>query len=163
VRVFWTVAGIVLALAVQSVLSTLFPAQAYLLDPFLIVLVYTALTHGEAAGMIVGTVAGWVQDVHFGGEVVGLSGFSKLLVGFGVGIASTRFHLADPAARVLVLFTASVIDAILFSQLAVMFEVQILPLSALGTVSRAALNAGVGLAVFELMERRFGRERRAAR
>jgi rod shape-determining protein MreD len=163
VRFLWTAAGLVGALAVQSVLSRFFPQQAHLFDPFLIVLVYASLNHGETTGMIVGTMGGWIQDVHFGGEVVGLSGFSKMLVGFGVGIASTRFHLADPGARVLVLFTASVIDAILFSELAVLFDVAALRLSPLGIVSRAALNAGVGLGVYEIVERRFGRERRSTR
>lgn len=160
-KIFWVAVALVLALAVQSVLSTFFPQHAHMLDPFLMVLVYVALSQGETAGMVVGSLAGWLQDVHFGGDVLGLSGLTKLLIGFVVGVASTRFHLADPAARVLVLFAASLVDAVLFHQLAVAFELPVLPVSTFGAVSRAALNAGVGLGVYELVERRWGRERRA--
>ena len=160
-RVFWTGLALVGALAVQSVLSTFLPHHAQMVDPFLIVLVYVALHQGETAGMRVGAVAGWVQDVHFGGDVMGLSGLTKLLVGYGVGVASARFHLTDPAARVLVLFGASVVDAVLFRQLAVAFELDVASLSAFGVVSRAALNAGLGLGIYEIVERRWGGERRA--
>ena len=66
--------------------------------------------------MLAGAAAGWVQDVQFGGRVVGLSGLTKVLVGFGVGVGATRFHLAEPAARVLVLFVATVVDAVLFGR-----------------------------------------------
>ena len=67
---------------------------------------------------------------------------------------------AGPAARVLVLFAASLADSVLFMQLASVFELQTLGLSPLATVSRAALNAGIGLGVYELVERWGGRERR---
>jgi rod shape-determining protein MreD len=161
VRFFWTGLGLVLALVAQSMLSTLLPQHALMLDPFLIVLVYVALHQGETPGMVVGSLAGWIQDVFFGGQVMGLSGLTKLLLGFAVGVASARFHLTEPAARVLVLFVASLADSLVFRQLAVAFELPVLPLSALGIVSRAALNAGVGLALYEAMERKWGRERRA--
>lgn len=159
-KIFWIGLALLVALALQSVVSTLLPVHARMLDPFLLVLVYIALGSGETAGMLVGAAAGWIQDVHFGGEVLGLSALGKLLVGFAVGIASTRFHLADPAARVLVLFAASLADSVLFMQLASVFELQTLGLSPLATVSRAALNAGIGLGVYELVERWGGRERR---
>ncbi len=158
---FWTTAALIAALLLQTVLSLVLPGYARLFDPFLLVLVYCGLTGGASHAMLAGAAAGWIQDVHFGGEVMGLSGLTKLLVGFAVGVASTRFHLTDPAARVLVLFGASLVDAVLFRQLAVAFELEVLSLSPFGIVSRAALNAGVGLGAYELVERRWGRERRA--
>ena len=67
--------------------------QARVFDPFLLVVVYCGLTGGEVHGMLAGAAAGWVQDVHFGGRILGLSGLSKLLVGFGVG---RRVHALPP-------------------------------------------------------------------
>ena len=102
-------------------------------DPFLLVVVYCGLTGGETHGMLAGAAAGWVQDVHFGGRVLGLSGLTKVLVGFGVGVGS---HALPPRRsrrpRLLVLMVADVVDALLFGQLAAVFDVQAYELSPLG-------------------------------
>jgi rod shape-determining protein MreD len=152
-RVFWTALAILLALLVQTALGRVMPLQARLFDPFLLVVVYCGLTGGETHGMLAGAAAGWVQDVHFGGRILGLSGLSKVLVGFGVGVGSTRFHLGEPAARLLVLMVATVVDAVLFSQLAQIFDVQAYELSPLALVVRAVVNGAVGMVVFETVDR----------
>jgi cell shape-determining protein MreD len=103
--------------------------------------------------MLAGAAAGWVQDVHFGGRILGLSGLSKLLVGFGVGVGSTRFHLGEPGARLLVLMVATIVDALLFGQLARVFDVQAYELSPLGLFARAVVNGAVGMVIFETMDR----------
>jgi cell shape-determining protein MreD len=107
--------------------------------------------------MLAGAAAGWVQDVHFGGRILGLPGLSKLLVGFGVGIGSTRFHLGEPAARLLVLMVATIVDAVLFGQLAQVFDVQAYELSPVGLIVRALVNGAVGMVVFETMDRQMRR------
>jgi len=157
---FWTVVGLVAALLVQSALSHLAPAQARILDPFLLVVIYCALTWGETYGMLAGATAGWIQDVHFGGTILGLSGLTKVVLGFSVGAASTRFHLGEPRARILVLFAATVADAIIFEQLAQAFEVPTYRLSILGLLSRAVVNAALGAVLYELLGRRWRARRR---
>ncbi len=152
-RVFWTALAILLALLVQTALGRLLPLQARLFDPFLLVVVYCGLTGGETHGMLAGAAAGWVQDAHFGGRVLGLSGLSKVLVGFGVGVGSTRFHLGEPAARLLVLMAATIVDALLFGQLAQVFDVQAYELSPLGLMVRAIANGAVGMVVFATVDR----------
>jgi rod shape-determining protein MreD len=156
-RVFWTALAILAALLVQTALGRVLPMQARVFDPFLLVVVYCGLTGGEVHGMLAGAAAGWVQDVHFGGRVLGLSGLSKLLVGFGVGMGSTRFHLGEPAARLLVLMVATIVDAVLFGQLAQVFDVQAYGLSPLGLIARAVVNGAVGMVVFETMDRQMRR------
>jgi rod shape-determining protein MreD len=153
-KAVWTAAALLLALLLQSALSRIAPAQARILDPFLLVVVYCGLTGGETHGMLAGLAAGWIQDVHFGGAVVGLSGLTKVVVGFGVGAAASRFLLSGPAARVLVLFAAALADTLLFERLAAAFEIAVQPLSPLAVVARAALNAVVGGPLYELLERR---------
>jgi len=86
-----------------------------------------------------------------------LSGLSKLLVGFGVGVGSTRFHLGEPAARLLVLMAATIVDALLFGQLAHVFDVQAYDLSPLGLVVRAVVNGAVGMVIFETVDRQLRR------
>jgi rod shape-determining protein MreD len=152
VKVLWTAVALVAALAVQSGLSRIVPGWARVFDPFLLVLVYCALKGGETHGMLAGTVAGWVQDVHFGGRVLGLSGLSKTLVGFGVGLASTRFQLTEPPARLLVLVVAVLVDALLVRQLAGAFDVTTGGLSVGGLALRAGVNALIGVPLFMLVE-----------
>lgn len=151
---FWTAAAIIAALLLQTVLSLVLPGYARVFDPFLLVLVYCGLTGGATRAMLAGAAAGWVQDVHFGGPVLGLSGLTKVLVGFGVGAGSTRFHLVEPGARVLVLLLATAMDALIFNRLAAVFDVTAYALSPLGLLVRAATNALVGIVAFEAIDRR---------
>ena len=153
----WTAVALLSALLVQTAVGLVFPAQGRAFDPFLLVLVYCGLTGGASHAMLAGAAAGWIQDVHFGGPVVGLSGLTKVLVGFGVGAASTRFHLAEPGPRVLVLVLATVADALVFNRLAAVFDVVAYALSPWGLLARAAVNAAVGILVFETVDRRLRR------
>ena len=159
-RVFWTAVGILAALLMQSALSQIAPGQARILDPFLLVLVYCALTGGETHGMLAGAAAGWVQEVHFGGTVKGLSGLTKVLVGFGVGLAGRRFLLAQPGPRLLVVFVATLMDALILEGLAAAFEVRAQELSFPGLLSRGAVNAVVGATLFGVFDRLWRREAR---
>lgn len=160
-KMFWTALAILGALLLQSAMTRVAPGYARTLDPFLLVLVYCGLTGGETYGMLAGAAAGWVQDVHFAGPVVGLSGLTKVVVGFAVGIAGARFLLTGPGPRMLVLFSATCVDALLFERLASVFDVPVEGLGLAGFVSRGAANALVGAAVFEVLDRRLGREARA--
>ena len=159
----WTAVALLAALLVQTAVGLVFPAQGRAFDPFLLVLVYCGLTGGASHAMLAGAAAGWIQDVHFGGPVVGLSGLTKVLVGFGVGAASTRFHLAEPGPRVLVLVLATVADALVFNRLAAVFDVVAYALSPWGLLVRAAVNAAVGILVFETVDRRLRRPLRRDR
>jgi rod shape-determining protein MreD len=157
-RAFWTLAAVLGALLVQSAMSQIAPAQARLLDPFLLVLVYCGLTGGETHGMLAGAIAGWVQDVHFGGSVLGLEGLTKVIVGFGVGLAGARFLLAGAGPRLLVLFGATLMDALILERLAALFDLRIHDLSVAGLTARATVNAILGATLFEMIDRRRQRE-----
>jgi len=154
VRAAWAVGALVLALLWQTAATRLAPGYAWLLDPFLLVVVYFGLTGGELQGMLCGLAAGWVQDTQFGGTVMGLGGLTKLLVGFGVGFAADRFMLVGSVPRLIAIFGATLIDALLLERLAFIFEVPIGELSFAGLVARANANAIVGVALLEVIERR---------
>jgi rod shape-determining protein MreD len=153
-RVFWTGLAIGAAILVETASSYLLDSPGRFLDPFLLVVVYCALAGGETHGMLAGTAAGWVQDVLFGGPVLGLSALSKLVVAFGVGLGAGRFLIAGAAARALVVLIATVADALLVQWLASVFSLPTAGLSPLALLARATVNALVGGLLFALVDRR---------
>ncbi|HSD65101.1 MAG TPA: rod shape-determining protein MreD [Vicinamibacteria bacterium] len=153
-RAFWTGLAIAGAVLLETALAYLVRSPGRYLDPFLLVTVYCALSGGETHGMLAGAAAGWVQDVLFGGRVLGLSPLSKLAVGFGVGLAGGRFLITSAAARALVVLLATVADAVLVQWLASVFSLQAAHLSPLALVGRATLNALAGGLLFALVDRR---------
>ena len=159
-KIFWTAVALLVAFLFQSALTHIVPRQARMVDLFVLVLVYCGLVGGETHAMLAGAAGGWVQDVQFGGGVVGLSGLTKVLVGFGVGLSGTRFHLTEPGARVLVLFAATRVDALVFERLASAFDVRIETLSLGGLLTRATLNAALGGVVFFYVDRYLARRKR---
>jgi len=159
VKAFWTVLALLVAFLLQTALGHVVPHQARMVDLFVLVLVYCGLVGGETHAMLAGAAGGWVQDVQFGGGVVGLSGLTKVLVGFGVGLSGSRFQLTEPMARVMVLFAATLVDAIIFERLAAAFDVRIQTLSLAGALTRAALNAALGGVLFVYVDRRLARRR----
>lgn len=153
-RLAWTAVAIVAALLVETGLSYLVTEPGRYLDPFLLVVVYCALSGGEIHGMLAGMAAGWVQDIHFGGEVLGLSALSKLLVGFAVGAAGAHLLITTTSARALVLLLATVADAILVMWLASVFAIGASPMDPITLASRASLTAVAGGILFALIDRR---------
>lgn len=143
-----------LALVAQAGLSVVGPAAAHAFDPFLLVVVFFALRHGDSSGMLVGGVAGWLQDLHFAGPVLGLSALSKLVVGFCVGLVSSRLFLTGGGERALVVLGAALMDALLFERLVSFFDLPAQPISLGLMAGRAALTALFGLAIFTFADRR---------
>lgn len=157
-RLAWLAASLVAALMLQSGLGLLAPGQARTVDFLLLVVVYCALRQGETTGMLVGAAAGWIQDVHFGGSVLGLSALTRLLVGYAVGAAGARLFLVSSGARILVLFAATVADAWIFAGLVGVFGLPLEPLSAAALTVRGAANAFLGAVGFAAVDLRSSRE-----
>jgi rod shape-determining protein MreD len=155
-----TALALLVAFVIQSALTVILPWPGRLLDPFLVVVVYCGLTGGETHGMLAGAAAGWIQDIQFGGPVTGLSALTKLLLGFSVGVAATRFLMATTSARLLVLFGATLLDALIFERLALVFEVGASEISLRLLFARAVANAVLGVLAFQALELRARREAR---
>ena len=160
-RLFGVALALLAALLLQTALTRVLPGQARVFDPFLLVMVYYGLAGGENQGMLVGALGGWIQDIQFGGTVLGLTGLARVLVGYAVGMAGTRFHLSEPAPRGLVLFLAALADTLVFAALASAFDVGVTRLTPLDMLLRAGVNATAGVVLFELVDRQLGRLRRA--
>lgn len=160
-RLFGIALALLAALLLQTALTRVLPGQARIFDAFLLVMVYYGLANGESQGMLVGALGGWIQDIQFGGSVLGLSGLTRVMIGFAVGTAGTRFHLSEPAPRALVLFLAALADALVFGGLASAFDVAVTRLSPLQMLARAGVNALAGVLLFGLVDRQLRRWRRA--
>jgi len=156
-RLVWTAVAILGAVLVETALGYLVSEPGRYLDPFLLVVVYCALRGGEGQGLLSGVAAGWVQDLLFGGPILGLSALAKLLVGFVVGAAGSHFLIGSASARALVLLLATAADALLVQWLATVFAIEASPMSPVTLASRATLTAVVGGVLYALVDRRLQR------
>jgi rod shape-determining protein MreD len=160
-KVVWSVLAIVVAVFAQAALGRLAPSRAAFLDPLLLVAVFCGLRGGQTHGMLAGMVCGWVRDVLFGGNFIGVSGLSFLIVGFAVGVVGTRFLLGRPAARATVVFLAVLADAAIVEGVALVFALSLRSVGLQALALRAGITAALGTALFELLDRRvFGEDRR---
>ena len=154
----WSGLALGSAMLLQTFLDLWVPTMPGMLDPFLLVLVYAALTGGETRGMLTGAACGWVQDILFSGPIVGLSALSKRLVGFGVGLAGARFMVVGAGPRALVLVSAALLDVLLYERLAAMLGAAVSELALTRLLLRATLTAAVGVPLYGVIASRARRE-----
>jgi rod shape-determining protein MreD len=143
--------AIAAALFAQTMLSPLLGRTSVVVDLGLVVVVFTGLLMGPVAGLLAGTVTGLMQDALAGG-IVGLSGLSKTLVGFGSGAFGTMFIVARPAPRYVVFFLASLADSAMLVGFHAVLDARSFPPAFATIVARALLNAAVGVMVFLAIE-----------
>jgi rod shape-determining protein MreD len=158
--------AIVLALALQTTIARFVVAGTIAVDLVLVVVVYVALSAGAVPGMLSGTVAGLIQDSLSTG-VIGIGGLAKTIVGFVTGVIGTQFNIAEPVARFIVFFVATVVHQAITIGLGSVLGLRPFgtPYAAIG--GEALGNAVVGVAAFQLAEllpgaverRRMGRGR----
>jgi rod shape-determining protein MreD len=114
--------AITLALALQTTLARYTIASRATVDLVLIAVVYAALTSGPVVGLFAGTVGGLAQDA-LSGQIVGVGGLAKTLVGFVSGVVGSQFIVTGPIPRFVVFFAASVVHAACFLGLYAMIPV----------------------------------------
>ena len=135
---------IVAALALQT--STVLGRQGAGIDLVLVVVIWTALQFGPAAGLLTGAAAGIAQDVLSAG-IIGVGGFSKTLVGFGAGVLGSQFIVANALPRFVVLAVGAVINEIVFLGLYAAIERRGFDMPWRQAGTRALTTAVVGIAL----------------
>lgn len=100
--------AVVLAAALQTILTGIWPLLTMFFDLPLVVVIYYAIAKGPTGALLAGTGAGLMQDA-LEGTLLGVSALSKALVGYLVGMVGLRFALAPVMSRVLVLAAATVL------------------------------------------------------
>ena len=160
------VLAIVLALALQTTIARFVVSGTVAVDLVLVVVVYVALSSGSMAGMVSGTVAGLIQDSMSTG-VIGIGGLAKTIVGFVTGIIGTQLNIAEPVARFVVFFSATVVHQAITIGLGSVLGLRPFGAPYAAVAGEALGNAVVGVAAFQLSEllpgaverRRMGRGR----
>ena len=158
--------AIILALALQTTIARFVVTGTVAVDLVLVVVVYVALTSGSGTGMVTGTVAGLIQDSLSTG-VIGIGGLAKTIVGFVVGIVGTQLNIAEPVARFVVFFVATVAHQAITIGLGAVLGLRPFGTPYAAIAGEALGNAVVGVAAFQLVEllpgaverRRMGRTR----
>jgi len=157
---------ITVALLLKMVLPSQLPFFQYI-DLALLITVYFSLQRAPISGMLVGVVGGIGQDA-IGGGILGVQGFAKTLLGYLVAIASIRFSLENPLARLGVVAVAAAAHTVLFAGLHMVLEH---PLSYTATWGQLGKVLGksvladslASLAVFALLDRIFPEQHAARR
>ena len=107
------VAGVLIALALQTTVAPFLFSRGGTVDLVLVVVIWSALQFGPAGGLLTGMVAGLAQDALSGG-IIGVGGFAKTLVGFMAGVFGSQFIVTNALPRFVVLFVGAAVNAFCF-------------------------------------------------
>jgi rod shape-determining protein MreD len=155
VRLAWVLVAATVALALQTTVAPLSIGSRFSVDLVLVAVVYAALSAGPSTGLMVGTIAGLIQDALSTGAgvgVIGVGGFSKSLAGFLAGVVGTQFIVTQPFARFVVFALASVVHRAAFIGVYSLVGLRDFG-SPYGEILEQALaNAVIGVLAFQLAE-----------
>jgi len=158
--------AIIVALALQTTIARFVVAGRVAVDLVLVVVVYVALSSGAVPGLITGTVAGLIQDSLSTG-VIGIGGLANTIIGFVTGVIGTQLNIAEPVARFVVFFAATVVHQAITIGLGTVLGLQAFGVPYGAIAGEALANAVIGVAAFQLTDllpgaverRRMGRGR----
>jgi rod shape-determining protein MreD len=167
VRAFAVLAGIALALVLQTTLAPLLAGPTAPVDLVLVAVVYVALTTGPAGGLLAGSAAGLVQDALSSG-ILGIGGLAKATVGFLVGAIGQQFIVTAALPRLVTFIAATAVHAAVFMGLYVALDLRMFPAPWAAVGTQMLGNALVGMIAFGIIEsipgvmerRRYGRRAR---
>ena len=97
------------ALVLQILASHRVPWFQRSVDLVLLVVVYFGSLGARVGSMLAGAAGGLLEDVWFGG-LMGLHGFTKTLIGYLLGGLGARFDLTSPAARLIAVLLATLVE-----------------------------------------------------
>lgn len=144
--------AIALALALQTTLGRFVVGGTAAVDLVLVAVVYVALTMGPGAGMLAGSVAGLIQDALSSGEVIGIGGLAKSIVGFLAGVIGQQFIVTAFLPRLVMFVAATAAHALLFMGLYATLGLRTFASPYAAVVGQAAGNAVVGMIAFWVIE-----------
>jgi len=139
---------VVVSVLVQVTLARFTVGGNWVFDLVLVGVVFAGLQWGPAAGLVSGTLGGMLQDL-LSGEVVGVSGLAKTLVGFAAGIIGTQFVLTRPHARSIIVAGSSVVHRVLMFGLTGLIAQQWPGVSWVMLLTETGLNTLAGFLLFQ--------------
>jgi len=139
------------ALVLQVALARYAVGGRFAFDLVLVAVVFVALQSGAVGGMLAGTVGGLLHDV-LSGQVVGVGGLVKTLVGYAAGALGTQFVVAKAHARALIVALATVAHSFMGAGLRAVMNQAWPGVSWTAMLEEVAINAIVGFVAFQLTE-----------
>jgi rod shape-determining protein MreD len=112
VKLTSVLATVLIAVVLQVTLARYTAGGAWAFDLVVVGVVFTALHWGPVSGILSGTLGGLTQDM-LAGDIVGVGGLAKTLVGFLCGVVGTNFVLVRPSVRAVIVAAATVIHRLI--------------------------------------------------
>lgn len=144
-------AAILIAIGLQTSMSTLGFVNGTAIDLVLMVVVYVAIKSGPSTGLLAGTVAGLIQDALSSG-ILGIGGLAKTIVGFLAGVMATQFIVTAPLPRFLLLVMATALHAAIFMGLYTLLNLRQFSAPYAAIAGQAVGNAFIGVVAFQVIE-----------
>lgn len=139
---------VILAVLLQVTLARFTVGGTWVFDLVLVGVVFAGLQWGPPAGLLAGTLGGLLQDL-LSGQIVGVSGLAKTIVGFAAGVIGSQFVLTRASARSIIVLAASVVHRALMLGLTGLIAQQWPVVSWGAFAAETGLNALAGLLVFQ--------------
>jgi rod shape-determining protein MreD len=150
-RAAGVLAGLALALLLQTTIAGMTIQGATYVNLVLVAVVFVALAFGAVTGLFAGVAGGLVQDALAGG-IIGIGSLAKSVTGFVVGVMGAQFIVSQPLPRFVMFLGATVLHEACYQGLFALVEFRpfTLPLRTLGM--QAFINAVIGIVAFQVVE-----------
>jgi len=143
-------ATVTVAVLAQVTLARFTVGGTWVFDLVLVGVVFAGLQWGPAAGLVGGTLGGMFQDL-LSGQIVGVSGLAKTLVGFGAGVIGTQFVLTRAHGRSIIVAASSLVHRLLMLALTALIAQEWPVVSWGALLAELVLNTLAGFVVFQAM------------
>ncbi|CAN5658688.1 hypothetical protein BH23ACI1_BH23ACI1_01120 [soil metagenome] len=150
-RAAGVLAGLVLALLLQTTIAGMTMAGGALVNLVLVVVVFVALAYGAVAGLMAGMAGGLVQDALAGG-IIGIGSLSKSVAGFLVGVLGAQFIVSQPLPRFVMFLGATAVHELCYQGLFALIEFRPFSLQYSTLAVQALINGVVGILAFQVVE-----------
>jgi len=152
IRYFAILLLIMLMVVLQVVVTRYFPRLSLLDLPLIAVLYLTVARENLFWTVLSGSAVGFLQD-SLSLSPLGMNGFTKISVGCLAYIANSIFAIDRVATRLALLFLSSILAALLFSGLRILFLNRNEIILGERILWSGAVNAFVGLPLFYLFDK----------
>lgn len=137
------------AVVLQVLASHKVPPVHRAVDLVLLVVVYYGSSGARIGAMFAGAAGGLLEDVWFG-DVMGIHGFTKTVIGYVLGGLGVRFDLTGPAARIVAVLLGTILDRTMEPLVHLGLGMPASPPPPLELLWRAVGNSLAGALVFSL-------------
>lgn len=160
-KLLWAALALALALAGQATAGHWLPGALRYVDVLMLPVLWYGLARSQRSAMLVGCLAGALEDAWFRAGVFGLRGFDKTLLGWLVGGIGARLDLNVSWGRAAAGAALPVADRMLEFGLLRLLDLSPGSLDPLELLGRAAAGGALALAAFSVVDRLGSRRRRS--